>query len=263
MISIVCVYNNERILTDYLLKSLHDQTVEFDLIKVDNTSGSFKSASEALNLGGKKAKGKYIMFVHQDVDLSSNTWLEKVEKILDALPNLGIAGVAGTKDEKGVMSVIEHSDPPKSAGEIYIKKPTKVQTLDECLVIIPRSIFIELHFDEKICDDWHLYTVDYCLSCLGSGFDVYAIPVYIYHRCTSVETKKNRIQIICDIGYLPEGYYKTLQKLLNKHKKNHRYIYTNFGRWDTSYPVIPQKIWPLIKAGITYPGRKLQNWVNK
>lgn len=263
MISIVCVYNNEKILNDYLLKSLSSQTVEFELTKVDNTSGSFRSASEALNYGGKKAKGKYIMFVHQDVDLSSSTWLENTEKMLDGIHNLGIAGVAGTKDEKGVMTVIEHSNPPKSAGNIHIQKPTKVQTLDECLVIIPKSIFEMLYFDETTCDDWHLYTVDYCLSCIKLGFEVYAIPVYIYHKCTSVEIKRNRFQIFSGSGSLPNGYFQTLKKLLNKHKNEHKYIYNTFGRWDTSYPIILQKISPLIKAGITYPGRKLQNWRNK
>lgn len=263
MISIVCVYNNERMFTDYLVKSLHDQTVEFDLIKVDNTSGSFKSASQALNQGGKKAKGKYIMFVHQDVDLSSNTWLENTEKMLDCIPNIGIAGVAGVKDETGVMTIIEHSDPPKPAGTIYIQKPTKVQTLDECLVIIPRSIFEKLPFDETTCDDWHLYAVDYCLSCINRGLDVYSIPVYIYHRCTSVEAKRNHFQVFPGSGYLTEGYFQTLEKLLKKHNKYHKYIYTTFGGWDTSYPIILQKTWTLIKAGVSYPGRKLQNLKNK
>lgn len=258
MISIVCVYNNERILTDYLLKSLHDQTVEFDLIKVDNTSGSFMSASEALNYGGKKAKGKYIMFVHQDVDLSSSTWLEEVEKMLESIPNLGIAGVAGTKDEKGVMTVIKHSDPPKLAGTIFIHKPTKVQTLDECLVIIPRTIFEMLHFDETTCDDWHLYTVDYCLSCIKMGLDVYVIPSYIYHLSSGIPANKSRIQVIFALGILPAGYYQTLKKLLKKHKTESRWIYTNFRKWDTSYPLILQRIWPFIKAGITYPWRYLE-----
>lgn len=79
MISIVCVYNDEKILNDFLLKSLKAQTVEYELIKIDNTQNRFKSAAEALNYGGKKAKGEYIMLVHQDVDLSSDTWLKNEE----------------------------------------------------------------------------------------------------------------------------------------------------------------------------------------
>ena len=76
MISVVCVYNNEKILRDYLLKSLEGQRSEFELIKIDNTQSTYRLAAEALNYGGKKARGTYIMFVHQDVDLSSHSWLK-------------------------------------------------------------------------------------------------------------------------------------------------------------------------------------------
>ena len=56
-------------LNKYLLKSLNSQTALYELILVDNTQKKFKSASEALNYGGEKATGKYIIFTHQDVDL--------------------------------------------------------------------------------------------------------------------------------------------------------------------------------------------------
>ena len=85
MISVICVYNNKEILNKYLLKSLKIQTETHELILLDNIGGKFKSASEALNYGGKKAKGDYLMFVHQDVDLCSKTWLENVESILLSL----------------------------------------------------------------------------------------------------------------------------------------------------------------------------------
>ena len=135
-----------------------------------------------MNYGGRRAKGKYIMFVHQDVDLCLDTWLEEVEKVLDELPNLGIAGVAGKKDERGVMTVIKHRNPLAPAGYITIKKPEEVHTLDECLTIFPKSVFDVLQFDEKVCDDWHLYAVDYCLCARNLGFDVYVLLMFVYHK---------------------------------------------------------------------------------
>ncbi len=258
MFSIISVYHNKEILEKNLLKSLKDQSTNYELILVDNTRGRFKSATEALNYGVKQIKSdsKYIIFVHQDVDLSSNTWLEDVERMLDSIPNLGIAGVAGRKDEKGIMTIIKHGSPLKLAGEIYIDKPTKVQTLDECLVIIPKSIFEMLQFDEKTCNNWHLYGVDYCLSCKRLGFGVYAIPAFIYHRSGDLSKSlfnKNKIQIIKSLGPLPEPYYRTLKKVLNKHKNYFKWIYTTCGNWSTSYPLILQRIWPLAKAGMKYP----------
>lgn len=76
MISVVCVYNNEKTLKSVLLESLERQTVEYELITLDNRDGRFKSAAEALNYGGAKAKGDYIMFVHQDMWLGTDSWLE-------------------------------------------------------------------------------------------------------------------------------------------------------------------------------------------
>jgi len=98
MISIVCVYDDENIFNNWFLKNIRNQTVKFELVKIDNTRNRFKSAAEALNYGGKKARGKYIMFIHQDVDLCSNSWLENTEKILDSIPDLGIAGVVGVDE---------------------------------------------------------------------------------------------------------------------------------------------------------------------
>ena len=64
MISVICVYNNKKILDNCLLKSIKNQTTKVELILLDNREGRFKSAAEALNFGGEQANGKYLMFVH-------------------------------------------------------------------------------------------------------------------------------------------------------------------------------------------------------
>lgn len=248
MISIIVVYNNERTLNEILLKSLKNQTVKFELIKLNNTKGQFKSAAEALNYGGKKAKGKYIMFVHQDVDLSSNTWFEDVEKMLDSIPGLGVAGVAGASEEEHPVesrcrTIIRHGVPPRpvvTTPSNLLKNPEKVQTLDECLVIVPRSVFNVLTFDEEVCDDWHLCAVDYCLSARKLGYDSYVIPMFIYHMSTGELT--DPFQIILSLGQYPKGYYQTLKKLLKKHKYQVKQIHTTTGSWTTSHFLIWQRM---------------------
>jgi hypothetical protein len=220
MISIICVFNDRKILNEYLLNSLKKQTAKYEQIFLDNIQGQYKSAAEALNYGGRKAKEKYIMFIHQDVDLCSSKWLEDTENMLSSLSNLGIVGVAGAKDEKGVITNLRNGTPPKLAGCIQIKKPIKVQTLDECLVIIPKTVFQTLQFDERVCDNWHLYVVDYCLSVKRLGLDVYVLPSYVYHQSTG----KN--------GKYSKGYRSTLTKLLKKHKNHFSKIYTTCGNWN-------------------------------
>jgi GT2 family glycosyltransferase len=233
MISIVCVYNNKEILENFLLKSLKNQSTEYELILMDNTEVKFKSAAEALNKGGKKAKGDYIMFVHQDVDLSSINWLKESESILDSIENLGIAGVAGrSKSKPWAITNIKDGIPPGIVSPETINEPISVQTLDECLVLIPNKLFKDIKFDEEVCDDWHLYTVDYSLSIQKIGYDVYVIPMFLYHRSKAYS--------------LSERYYDTLKKVLAKHHKN-KVILTTVGDWLTFYPLSMQKRFPGFK----------------
>lgn len=244
MISVVCVYNDKKVFNNFLLKSLNNQTTKFELIGIDNTLNKFKSAAEALNFGGKKATNKYIMFAHQDVSFRPKTWLEDAEKFLDSINNLGIAGVAGMSEtgssnpERG-RNIITHGIP----SEVWpwsnkIQKPVQVQTLDECLVFVPKYTFETLKFNEKTCDGWHLYVVDYCLSAKEQGFGVYVLPMKIYHMSKGANNKK-KFQSLR--GPLPDEYYETLDRLIKKHNDTYRRIYTTCGDWSTSYPAVFQR----------------------
>ena len=226
MISIICVYNNEESLENHLLKSLKVQKAHYELIFLDNSNGKFSSASEALNHGGNKAKGEYLMFVHQDYDLESDRWLADAEEIINNLENVGIVGVAG-KYDRNMISNITTGVPPVLAGPIQIKEPKKVQTLDECLIIIPKKIFKEIQFDEDVCDNWHLYATDYCLTAQKAGYDVYVIPLGGYHASPGY-------------SFSPEAYYSTLKKLVKKYKGDYKWIYTSTGSWSTVYPLFLQ-----------------------
>lgn len=222
MISVICVYNDKKILEEYLLKSLNTQSEEHELILVDNIQGDYNSAPEALNYGAGKANGDYLMFVHQDVDLKSDRLLEDVENMMSTLDNCGIAGVAGVPiNESKLKSNIENGVPPQRPGE-EIEFPLPVQTLDECLVIIPQNVFSKFKFHEKL-RGWHLYAVDYCLNIQKHGLNAYVLPVNIYHRSYMV--------------HYPKEYYQLLKIIFDKYKDDYKKIYTSCGIWNTSYPI--------------------------
>ena len=216
MISVVVVYNNERTLNEILSKSLKNQTAKFELITLDNTRGQFKSAAEALNFGGRKAMGKYIMFVHQDIELDNDSWLENVEKLLDDINDLGIAGVAGMS-EKGRNDAERRRGCISDCGNIwgeFLKKKEEVQTLDECLMIVLKSVFEKIQFDEKTFDNWHCYGADYCLVIKQMELKTYVIPAFVYHRSLRSNIK---------------GLVTYQKRLYNKHRENYRRIYTTSG----------------------------------
>lgn len=230
MISVICVCNNKDILDDCLLKSLETQTAKYEFILINNLNNEFKSAAEALNHGSKKAKGKYLVFAHQDIYFEPN-FLENAEEILSSISKLGIAGLAGSgnfKDPTAVLSNIIQGDQPSKLPDSKYKNIKKVQTVDECVLFIQKSFFSELEFDEKVCDNWHLYGVDYSLEVIKRNLNVYILPLTAYHL---------------SFGHVSKGYDNTLSKLIKKHKNTYKLIYTTVGTFNTHLPFKIQKNW--------------------
>ncbi len=224
MISVVCVYNNEETLKNVLLKSLKRQTADFDLIALDNRSGRFGSAAEALNHGGLKAKGDYIMFVHQDVWLASESWLADAEKLLGDMPDMGVAGIAGMSGhgrnwEERVKFSIGVFDEAAWEGLGVVDKPEEVQTLDECLLIVTKGVFERLRFDETTFDGWDCYGADFCLSVTKLGLKAYVLPLPASHCCLRASHQ------IWEFA----GLLKYQNMLYSKHRDEHKRIYTWMG----------------------------------
>lgn len=227
--SVVCVYNNEVVLNRCLLPSLKSQDAPHELILIDNTQRRFTSAAAALNDGGSRATGDYIMFVHQDVGSFNSEFLTEVEGMMAALPKLGAAGVAGIGDTGKVFTNITHGTPRLSASKGLLEQPSACRTLDECLIVVPSSVFRGLMFDPETCPDWHLYAVDYCLSLNERGLDVYVLPVRLHHESLGPTR-------------LPAVYYQSLRRVIEKHKGKVRVIPTSVGRWRTNVPLTLQRV---------------------
>jgi len=218
MISIICVYNNRALLERCLLKSLRNQSAKYQLILFDNSQGEFKSSAEIMNVASEKAVGEYLMFVHQDISFRLDSFLEDTEKTVDKIPKLGVVGAAGKSSEfPNTVTNIFHGDPPTSAG-IQIKIPTRVQTLDSCLAIIPKTMYKLVQFDEKVVRGWYFFIVDYCLSVMNLGYSVYVIPMNLYHKS---HPRPRHVGLSYIIG---------LWRILLKHK-HYRVIYTTVGNW--------------------------------
>ncbi|MEM2261392.1 MAG: glycosyltransferase [Nitrososphaerota archaeon] len=205
MLSVICIVNNLEKYYQYLHKSIkmYDDVEKIIIYNLNNAL--FRSAAQAYNNAISKASKEYLMFVHQDVFLKKS-WKNDIEGWLSTLPKkAGIVGVAGalppTKPifrtyleylslklfnlsslwyKKYVRSSCLHGKNYALSGSI-IKEPVEVQTVDEVLFIIPQKIFDKWKFDEKTCNSWHLYAVDFSLEIAKRGYIAYIIPTLIYH----------------------------------------------------------------------------------
>jgi len=222
MISIICVYDDVNILRVNLLSSLKEQNTKFELILVDNTKALFKSLPKALNYGGNQAKGEYLMFVHQDVELIGSDWLRRAEKFLTSINDLGVAGVAGVDfDGNPVGFIVDR-------GRLWgspIKNPKPVMTLDEQLLIIPRDIFNIMKFDEGF--KWHSWAADICLRVQEFGLKTYVLPLLVSHNSSTLPILK--------AGRIEDDDLK----LWMKYRRKYPVIYKTTGavtsRYFTSY----------------------------
>lgn len=234
----ICVSNDEKILNDCLLRSLNAQEGGSELIVVDNAMGKWDSAASALNWGARNAKGDLLMFVHQDFDFESSDWLVNCENLCGEIENLGAAGVAGRGEGREIVSNIKDRWPnPKRVSRLDVEKPTRVQTLDECLIVVPRNVFERFHFDEVACCNWHLYAVDLSLTLLENDFGVFVLPLSGYHRSNNQSLRSG-------------SYYETLKRVLKKHKESFPEVHTTCGTWSLRRPLILQRIRLLMLMGL-------------
>lgn len=226
MFSIICAYNNKKMLEDCVIKSLKKQkNIEYETIFVNAEEHHFSSASETLNYGGQQAKGDYLIFLHQDIIFETEDVLEKIKFYCDHY-QFGIAGVAGVTvigNRNRLITQIEDGKDHTAAGtELTIhhyNNPQKVFSLDECMFIIPNNVFKLFQFSD-LGKTWHLYATDYSCKCMKNGFDVLVLPLKnIWH--------------LSDGRSFSIDYFFAVSKLIQLYRKNFKMIYTVYGRWPT------------------------------
>ena len=212
---------------DVLHESIHRQKyTNYELIEVDSNQHQFTSAAEAFNFAAKDAAGEFLIFVHQDVCLEDIDFLNKLDRYCNSY-KFGIAGVAGIKGNKnGVVSYsnIIHGKDRHSAAENSVVEPVEVDCIDECMMVIPYSIFKQYHFS-NLGNTWHLYGTDYSLKMRSNGNGVCVLPLSLWHlsegRSFSID------------------YFNAIKRVAKIYRRNCNIFYTFWGRWPTN----PVKLW--------------------
>jgi glycosyltransferase involved in cell wall biosynthesis len=225
-ISIITCFNNREILEENLLKSLRQQqNVSFELVLIDNTENKFLSVTSAYNFGAKQATGEYLMFVHQDVYLQGDDWLNQALNYLGSLLKVGAIGVSGVTSNGEPTGFI--LDRGRFFGK-HLSAPIPVQTLDEQLIIAPRAVFEKILFDERF--SFHSYGADYSLAVERLGLKVYVLPLMVEHNSLTTSSLA--------ASSLKEQDALLLKKYANSYKKIHK----TTGTVGTKKDLLRQKI---------------------
>ena len=229
MISLICVSNDHDKLNTILKASLSRQkNVEYELIIVDSNKYGFNSAAEALNFGGKQAKGDYLFFIHHDISFQDDFELAELESYCKKF-SFGVAGVAGVKNIEGkvaTFSNIFHGEQKTKAANKSISTPVEVDVIDECLIIVPNKVFSKNQFS-VIGPTWHLYGTDFALQMKLLDLPVLVFPSELWH--------------VSDGKSLNLNYFDAIQWLVQRYSKNYSVIYTFFGVWPSNPILLKMK----------------------
>ena len=169
-VTVVCCWNNEKLYSDFE-DTLKSQTCPCEIIGIDNRGNKcFISCAAAYNSVIGQVKTKYVVYSHQDILLNEADALEKFAACLDKIGRDDILGVAGAKFSTpgtftNIMHVWSYSGKLSYAGSERITSDIEeCDTVDECFFGGYAEHFREYPFDEVVCDGWHLYAADACLT---------------------------------------------------------------------------------------------------
>jgi len=208
---ICCRYNKERF-ENWLRPSVLSQEGDVALITVDNSQNRI-GVPAALNWGWRRASRDICVFAHEDIRFGrgwTKKLLSQIELVEKSDPNWAVLGVAGMSSQgRGVFRV---RDP--GGGWIQGQAPAEVQTLDECCLVVKRSL--PLRFDERF--RLHFYGADLCLRARLAGRRCYVVDCFVVHA-----SRGSR-----DVQYTRER--RTLVDECMRHRREvGRRIYTTTG----------------------------------
>jgi Glycosyltransferase like family len=180
-VSIVCVYNDPAVRRECLDRSVraygrHDADVEY--LPVDNVDGRYRSAGAALNHGASLARNDVIVFVHQDVFLHSLAAVVRAAGQL-SVGGLGVLGAVGVRRDGRIAGLIR--DRAVLLG-VPVQQPADVDSVDELLFMVPRSLVLSHPLTESPDMAWHAYAVEYGLRVRRLGLRVGVTDIPLTHN---------------------------------------------------------------------------------
>ena len=170
---------------DVLLSSAEDKgftPANSEFLALDNRDGNRFDGYDAMRRALVEARGRYIVFTHDDVEFAYDGAAE-LEVRLDELTALDsewtLAGNAGgVRFYRGKHELAVHIEDPHGLG-LRVDAPTLVETLDENFMIMRRERPVVGSYDLA---GFHLYASDLCRISELLGGRNYVIPFLLRHH---------------------------------------------------------------------------------
>ncbi|MCS7231527.1 MAG: glycosyltransferase family 2 protein [Elusimicrobiota bacterium] len=206
--------NYEIILIDN--NSSKDETFRFytslekmSLVKIVFDKGDF-NFSRLINTGVKKAKGDYLCFLNNDIEVETPQWIEEM-LYFTVKPKVGVVGAKliypnGTVQHGGVIvgiwELADHAFKGCTEKEDYMNRlitPQEYLAVTAACMMTKRKIFEEVGgFDEIL--KFNFQDLDFCLKVYEKGYKIiytpYAVSIHHEHSSRGKPDNKEKLKIL-------------------------------------------------------------------
>lgn len=214
-IEIVVPHNDSRTLRKAFLRSRDLDKAK--LVLIENKRNPV-GLPVLFNAHKRTSKADWLIFCHQDFIVFESGWLDRVQ----ALEPDACYGPFGLDLLGNLRGRIQQTD----GTFLGTAAPyAEVSTLDEMCLIVPRSLWTRLDFDERFPFDF--YVSDYCLQAKRLGHPSRIIQLDCQHKSRTLRG---------DI--FSERYLAAKRIFLEKYKDTRPLVTTTFQIWSRyAYPV--------------------------
>ena len=141
-----------------------------------------RSLSEGYNRGILQSRGERIILSHDDIEILTPDFAERVERHLERFDLIGVAGttrlVAGKWELAGdpyAFALISAPDAESGRYKTVLRGGgplvvAGIQALDGVFMAMRRAVAVSVPFDEACFDHFHLYDLDFSLRAHQAGF---------------------------------------------------------------------------------------------
>ena len=179
MISIVVCSINKQLAANASQNFMDTIGVEHELIIIDNTILN-KSINAVYNDGAAQAKFDIILFIHEDVLISTKDWGKKIVHHFKQNEQLGLIGIAGAKYKSQTNSGwftgntafdccnILHIDKQGTQKRIFTSPnpgalTERVVVIDGVFMCCLKSVWQAVQFNNTWLSGFHFYDLDFSL----------------------------------------------------------------------------------------------------
>ncbi|HEY7553509.1 MAG TPA: bifunctional glycosyltransferase/class I SAM-dependent methyltransferase [Candidatus Binatia bacterium] len=157
-IEIVVPYDDPKVLRKWFLRSSDLDQAKLFLIENEKNRLAVPSI---FNNHRRTSKAEWIIFCDQNFVVHENGWLNRIR----SLEPIGCYGPIGIDARGNFLGQVSWSNGKVVGQSVAL---AEVSALDEMCIILPRSTYEQVEFDESL--EFDFYVADYCIQARNLGY---------------------------------------------------------------------------------------------